>query len=120
MYSPQVLEHFQNPRNAGELDRADAAVEVQNPACGDILRVSVKLDAERRVVEARFKARGCVPSIACGSRLTELMQGRTPAELRQLRREEIADSLGGLPPASGHAAVLAIDALHALLRRMEE
>lgn len=118
MYSPQVLEHFQNPRNVGEVHASDAAVEVQNPACGDILRLSVKLDPAGRVAQARFRARGCVPAIACGSRLTEMMAGRTAGELQSLARQELIDSLGGLPEASGHAAHLAFDALRELLKKV--
>jgi nitrogen fixation NifU-like protein len=117
MYSPQVLEHFQNPRNVGDLTGADASIELQNPACGDVLRLSVKLDGGR-VAQARFRAKGCVPAIACGSRLTEMMQGRSLDELRTLSRHGLVESLGGLPPASAHAGHLAMDALAALLKRI--
>ena len=71
MYSAQLLDHFQNPRNAGELADADAVAEIQNPACGDIIRLTLKMHADR-IEEIRFKAKGCVPAIACGSALTEL------------------------------------------------
>jgi nitrogen fixation protein NifU and related proteins len=117
MYTPQVLDHFQNPRHAGEVEHADAVVEVENPACGDILRLSVRMDGGR-VAEARFQAKGCVPAMACGSRITEMMQGRTVAELRALRKEDVVDSLGGVPPASGHAGQLAVDALRALIEKL--
>jgi nitrogen fixation NifU-like protein len=117
MYSHQVLEHFQNPRNVGDLANADASVELQNPACGDVLRLSVKL-AGGRVAEVRFRAKGCVPAIACGSRLTEMMQGRSLDELRSLSRHDLVESLGGLPAASAHAGHLAMDALPALLKQI--
>src|SRR5258708_2418856 len=117
MYSAQVLDHFQDPRNVGDLADANASVELQNPACGDVLRLSVKLAGER-VTEVRFRAKGCVPAIACGSRLTEMMQGCSVAELGSLRREDLVKSLGGLPPASGHAGHLAMDALAALLKQV--
>lgn len=117
MYSPQVLDHFQNPRNAGEVKHADAAVEVQNPACGDLLRLSVRMDGGR-VAEARFQAKGCVPAMACGSRITEMMAGRTVDELRALRKEDVVDSLGGLPVASGHAGQLAVDAVRELAGKL--
>src|ERR1051326_7878571 len=119
MYSPQVLDHFQNPRHAGEVANADVVVEVQNPACGDILRLSVRM-SDGRVTEARFQAKGCVPAMACGSRITEMMTARTIAELRELRKEEVIESLGGLPPASGHAGQLAVDALRALILRISD
>ena len=117
MYSPQVLDHFQNPRNAGEVENADAVVEVQNPACGDILRLSVRVDGGR-VAEARFRAKGCVPAMACGSRITEIMSGKTLEELRAVRKEDVVESLGGLPAASGHAGQLAVDALKQLLQKL--
>ena len=117
MYSPQVLDHFEHPRNVGEVEQADAAAEVENPACGDVMRLSVKL-CDGRIVEARYRTKGCVTAIACGSRLTELLQGRTPAEARALRRQELVDSLGGLNKESVHASHLAMDALAAVLERL--
>ena len=118
MYSPRVLDHFQNPRNAGEVENADAVVEVTNPACGDILRLSTRV-AGGRVAEVRFRAKGCVPAMACGSRVTEIMAGKTLEELRSIRKEDVLDSLGGVPAASGHAGQLAVDALKALLERLK-
>jgi nitrogen fixation NifU-like protein len=118
MYSAQLLDHFQNPRNAGELPDADATAEIENPACGDVLRLSLK-STEGRITEARFKARGCVAAIACGSALTELVVGKTPNEAGDLRREDVIAALGGLPQASTHAAQLALDALSAALSRLK-
>jgi nitrogen fixation protein NifU and related proteins len=117
MYSAEVLEHFQNPCNVGDLAEAGVAVELQNPACGDILRLSAKM-AHGRVAAVRFRAKGCVPAIACGSRITEMMQDRSLDELRTLTREELVESLGGLPAASIHASHLAMDALNALLKKL--
>ncbi|HKW25432.1 MAG TPA: iron-sulfur cluster assembly scaffold protein [Terriglobales bacterium] len=117
MYSPQVLDHFEHPRNAGELPDADASVQVENPACGDILRLSAKV-SDGRITDIRFRAKGCVPSMACASLLTELVRGRTLAEARQLRREELVAAVGSLPPASMHAGHLAMDALAALLKKL--
>lgn len=110
MYSPQVLDHFEHPRNAGEVECASAAVQIENPACGDVLKLTLKV-ANGRIEEARFLARGCVASMACASALTELVRGRTVEEARALRREELVDALGGLPSASEHAGHLALDAL---------
>src|SRR4029077_6665284 len=112
MYSSQLLDHFQNPRNAGEVANPDALVQIENPACGDILKLSVRV-ADGRLEEIRFRAKGCVPAMACGSLLTELVQGRTVDEARKLRREELVEAIGGLPEASSHASHLAIDALRA-------
>src|SRR5438093_3799365 len=110
MYSPQLLDHFQNPRNAGEITDPDASVQLENPACGDILKFTARI-VDGRITEIRFLAKGCVPAMACGSLLTELVQGRTLAEARHLRPEDLAKALGGLPAASNHASHLAMGAL---------
>jgi len=116
MYSAQLLDHFQNPRNAGDLPDADATAEVENPGCGDVVRLSLKID-KNRIAEIRFKAKGCVPAMACASALTELVRGRTVQEAKLVRRDDLVAALGGLPMASAHAAQLALDALSAALRR---
>ena len=118
MYSSQLLDHFEHPRNGGELADADARVRVENPACGDILELCAKV--ERNRIEAiRFLAKGCVPAMACGSLITEMARGKTVAEARSIRKEAIVESIGGLPDASGHAAQLAVDALHALVEAIK-
>jgi nitrogen fixation protein NifU and related proteins len=117
MYSAQLLDHFEHPRNGGDIEGSDAKAEVENPICGDILRLSLKL-REGRITEARFKAKGCVPSMACGSALTELISGKSVAEARALRRDQVTEAVGGLPQASTHAAQLAIDTLAAALRNI--
>lgn len=118
MYSPQVLDHFEHPRNPGEVSNTDAAAQVENPACGDILQLTMKI-TNGRITEIRFRAKGCVPAMACGSALTELVQGRTLEEARELRREEVVQAVGGLPEASAHASHLAIDALRTALREVK-
>jgi nitrogen fixation NifU-like protein len=119
MYSERLLDHFQNPRNAGEIAGADAAVEIENPACGDLLRLTLKVDG-RRISEARFKAKGCVASIACASAMTEHVVGKTLNEAGKLQRQDVIAAVGGLPQASTHAAQLAIDALSAALKLVRE
>ena len=114
MYSPQLLDHFQNPRNDGEIADADAIAEVENPACGDVLRLSLRV-RESRIAEARFKAKGCVAAIACGSALTELITGKKVPEAQKLQREDVSAAVGGLPQASTHAAQLALDVLASAL-----
>jgi nitrogen fixation NifU-like protein len=118
MYSAQLLDHFQNPRNAGELDDADAVSEIENPVCGDVIRLSIKMRSGK-IAEVRFKAKGCVPAIACGSALTELVLGKPLAEVRQLGRDDLIAAIGGIPQASTHAAQLALDVLSAVLRQAE-
>ena len=115
MYPPRLIEHFQNPRNVGELAPPAVTVEVSNPACGDVLRLSVRWEAGR-VAEARYKVRGCTASIAAGSALTEWLGGKTRADLAAFDGAEIDAAVGGLPPASKHAAVLCADGVKALLR----
>jgi nitrogen fixation protein NifU and related proteins len=117
MYSEAVLDHFQNPRNAGTLDAATATVSVENPICGDILELSVRMEAGR-IAEARFRTRGCVTALACSSLVTELLRGKTPAEARAITSEQISEALGGLPQATLHGAQLARDAVQALLVKL--
>ena len=114
MYSAAVLDHFKNPRNAGELVGSSATVEVSNPVCGDIMQLAVRF-SEGRIVEARFKTRGCVTAIACGSLLTELIRGKTLEEAGRITYDRISDALGGLPPATVHGSQLASEALEAVL-----
>jgi nitrogen fixation NifU-like protein len=118
MYSPQLLDHFEHPRNAGEVNNPDASAQVENPACGDILELTIQV-RNGRISEICFRAKGCVPATACGSALTELVKGRTIAEARSLGHEDVSGAVGGLPEASSHASHLAIDALGAVLKQIE-
>ncbi len=90
---------------------------MENPACGDILKLTLKLEGER-IADIRFRAKGCVPAMACGSALTELVKGRTLEEARRLSREELVRRVGGLPDASVHASHLAMDTLRSLLQEL--
>jgi nitrogen fixation NifU-like protein len=117
MFSEAVLDHFRNPRNAGELSGATATVEVSNPVCGDILKLSARI-VDGRIAEARFLCRGCTTAIACASLLTEELRGRTPTEARDITAESLSQSLGGLPPATFHGAQLAADAVRALIQNL--
>jgi nitrogen fixation NifU-like protein len=117
MYSPQVLDHFEHPRNAGVVADSDASVQIENPACGDVLKVTLRV-VGNRIEEIRFLAKGCVASMACGSALTELVRGQTVEKARELTREELVRTIGGLPPASSHAGHLAVDALAAALDQL--
>lgn len=117
MYSAQVLDHFQNPRNPGQIPNPDARVQIENPACGDVLELTARVERER-IVEIRFRAKGCVSAMACASALTEIVAGRTLQEARELRRATLVEKVGGLPEASAHAAYLAVDALRDLLQKL--
>lgn len=117
MFSEAVLDHFRNPRNAGELSGASVAVEVSNPVCGDILKLSARI-VDGRIAEARFLCRGCTTSIASASVVTEELRGRLLAEARAITAESISSILGGLPTATFHGAQLAADAVQALLQNV--
>ena len=116
MFSEAVLDHFRNPRNAGELVGATTTVEVSNPACGDILKLAARV-VEGRFAEVRFLCRGCTTSIASASLLTERIGGHAIAEVRSLTPEILSEALGGLPSATFHGAQLAIDGLNALVEK---
>jgi nitrogen fixation NifU-like protein len=115
MYSERLLDHFRNPRNAGELPPPAVVVEVTNPACGDILRLSARIENEV-IAEARYKVRGCTASIATGSALAEWLPGKKRTEVAAMTAAQLEEQVGGLIPESKHAAVLCMDGLKALLR----
>ena len=115
MYSAELLDHFEHPRNPGRVDSPDASATLENPACGDILELSLKISSGR-ILDARFRAKGCVPAMACGAALTELIKGKTIEQVRRLGREEIIKAVGGLPQTSIHASHLAVDVLRAALQ----
>ncbi len=116
-YSKTVLDHFEHPRNVGDLASADAEVRLEHPVCGDIMTLAVKV-ADGRIGEVRFRTRGCVASIAAGSCLTEMIAGKSLAEAAALRREQLVEALEGLPDASVHATHLAMDALAGVLAKL--
>ncbi len=113
MFSAAVLDHFRQPRNAGELTDATHTVEVSNPVCGDVLRLAVRMDGQQ-IAEARFLCRGCTTAIAAASLLTERLIGATRNTARTITAESISAGLGGLPPATLHGAQLAESAVVAL------
>jgi len=117
MFTDRLLDHFRNPHNVGELAGATATVEVTNPVCGDVLRLSARLE-NGRIAQAKFKTQGCTAAIASSSVLTDLLAGKSAAQARAISAEEISRELGGLPPATFHAAQLCVDAVAALLQNL--
>jgi nitrogen fixation protein NifU and related proteins len=117
MYSLQVIEHFEHPRNVGEVAAPSAFARVENPACGDLMELGMKV-VDERITEIRYRTKGCVTAIACGSALTESLSGCTLDEARAFRREQLVTLLGGLTNESMHASHLAFEALQAALRQL--
>jgi nitrogen fixation NifU-like protein len=115
LYNDKILDHYQNPRNVGELEAADAVGLVENSACGDMLQLYLRIE-EGRITRATFKTFGCAAAIAASSMLTEMIQGEPLEDVQQLRKEDIAAALGGLPPMKLHCSVLAEDAVRAALQ----
>jgi nitrogen fixation NifU-like protein len=114
-YSEKVVDHVENPRNVGSLDQADPAVGtglVGAPACGDVMKLQIKVDATGVIAEARFKTFGCGSAIAASSLVTEWVKGRTVEEALAIKNTEVAEELA-LPPVKVHCSVLAEDAIRA-------
>jgi nitrogen fixation NifU-like protein len=118
-YSANVLDHFEHPRNVGDLADADAEVRLEHPVCGDIMKLAVKLN-DGRIRQVRYRTQGCVAAVAAGSCLTEMIAGKSLAEARAVQREHLLEALGGLPSASVHATHLAMDVLTQVLGKLEE
>lgn len=114
-YSEQVMDHFTNPRNVGEIENASGVGEVGNPKCGDIMKIY--LDIEDNVIkDVKFKTFGCGSAIASSSMTTEMVKGKTVEEALKLTNKDVADALGGLPPVKMHCSVLAEQAIRLAIR----
>ncbi len=114
LYNQTVMDHFMNPRNMGDLPNADGIGEVGAAACGDIMKISLKI-RDGKIEDARFKTFGCGSAIASSSMATELIKGRTIEEAMSFSNQEVVSALGGLPPVKIHCSVLAEEALKAAL-----
>jgi len=114
MYNETVLDHFQNPRNAGEIPDPDGVGSVGNPACGDVMKVYIKVSAGK-LIDIKFKTFGCAAAIACSSMASELVMGKSLDQAYRLTREEVAAALNGLPPEKMACSNLAPDAIRAAI-----
>lgn len=114
-YSDTVVDHFEHPRNAGEIETPDGEATVSNPVCGDRMRVTIRVEGDQ-IGEMRWQTRGCPPAIATSSFASELVRGWPLARVEALTREEIAEGIGGLPKDKVHCSVLAADALRAAVK----
>ena len=118
LYNDTVMDHFLNPRNMGDVQEADGVGEVGAAACGDIMKISLKI-RDGKIEDARFKTFGCGSAIASSSMATELIKGRTLDEAKNFSNQEVVDALGGLPPVKIHCSVLAEEALKAAIEDYE-
>ncbi|MFB3887500.1 MAG: iron-sulfur cluster assembly scaffold protein [Thermodesulfobacteriota bacterium] len=123
-YNPIVIDHFQHPRNMGEMENPDGVGEAQNPVCGDTMRLFLKLEGNR-ITDATFLTFGCAAAIASSSMATEMLKGKTLDEALMISNETVTEALGGLPPTKAHCSVLAQEAVKAAVmdyrkRRKEE
>lgn len=114
-YSKKVLEHFENPRNVGELSNADGVGSVGNPVCGDLMTIYIKVK-DGRISDIKFKTYGCAAAIATSSMITELAKGKTLEDALEITRDDVAKALEGLPPVKLHCSNLASDALHEAIK----
>lgn len=114
MYSEKVMEHFNNPRNVGEVENPDGVGMVGNPACGDVMKLTIKVEKDI-ITDIRFKTFGCGAAIATSSMVTEMVKGRPLSEAEGITNQAVAEALDGLPPIKMHCSNLAADALHAAI-----
>lgn len=111
LYSEKVMDHFNNPRNVGVIEDADGVGEVGNPVCGDMMKITIKVDDSDHIDDIKFQTLGCGAAIATSSIVTEMARGMTVQEAVQISKQQVADELGGLPAAKMHCSVLATDGL---------
>lgn len=115
MYSEKVMDHFQHPRNVGEIENASGVGTVGNAKCGDIMRIYLDISDEGIVREAKFKTFGCGAAVATSSMATELVRGKTIQEALEVTNKAVMEALDGLPPVKVHCSLLAEEGIHAAL-----
>lgn len=115
MYSEKVMDHFQNPRNVGEIEGASGTGTVGNAKCGDIMRIYLDIDENHVIRDVKFKTFGCGAAVATSSMATEMVKGKTIEEAMQVTNKAVCEALDGLPPAKIHCSLLAEEAIHAAL-----
>lgn len=118
MYTEKVMDHFQNPRNVGEIANADGIGEVGNATCGDIMKIYLKVE-DNRILDVKFKTFGCGAAIATSSMVTEMVKGKTLEEALEITNKAVAEALDGLPPQKMHCSNLAADALHEAIKNYQ-
>jgi len=118
-YNKNVLEHFKNPRNMGEIKNPDAEATVGNPSCGDVMKIMLKIEGDR-IKDIKFQTMGCAAAIATSSMTTELARGKALGEAKKITNKDVAEALGQLPPIKIHCSNLAADALKKAIENFEE
>ena len=119
MYTDKVMDHFENPRNVGEIENPDGIGKQGNPVCGDVMELGIKVK-DNIIEDARFRTFGCCAAIATSSMVTEMVKGKTMEEAEEISKQAVAEALDGLPPAKMHCSNLAADALHDAIRDYKE
>ncbi|MBW3000234.1 Fe-S cluster assembly scaffold protein NifU [Candidatus Woesearchaeota archaeon] len=119
MYSEKVMEHFKNPKNAGEIENADGIGKIGNPHCGDVMEVFIKVENDK-IVDAKFKTYGCCAAIACSDIVCEMAKGKTLDEALEITKDDVVKALGDLPPLKVHCSILGVDALHKAIEDYKE
>ncbi|MFP4457017.1 MAG: Fe-S cluster assembly scaffold protein NifU [Clostridia bacterium] len=120
MYTEKVMDHFQNPRNVGEMEDANAVGEVGNVTCGDIMRMYLKIDENDVIQDVKFKTFGCAAAIASSSVMTELIKGKTVEQALKISKNDVSEELGGLPSVKVHCSILATEALEEAIKNYRE
>lgn len=123
LYSKEVMDHFENPRNIGEIANADGVGKVGNPVCGDVMMLTIKVGKKNEkeyIEDIKFKTFGCAAAIATSSMITEMAKGKTLEEAYNIERKDVSKSLGGLPPVKEHCSNLSADALKKAIDNYKE
>ena len=113
MYNEKVVDYFMHPRNAGRLEDANAVGEVGNPKCGDVMKIYLKIDDNEVIQDIRFETFGCAAANATSSMVTEMAKGKTISDAMKINNKDVAEALGGLPPAKLHCSLLAQEGIEA-------
>jgi nitrogen fixation NifU-like protein len=117
IYSNKVIKHFKNPHNQGVIKNADAVGEAGNPACGDVMKIYLKINRKQDFIkDIKFETLGCAAAIAVSSAMTDIVKGKTLDEAMKIKKDEIVKSLGGLPPLKIHCSMLGLEALHKAIK----
>lgn len=120
MYTEKVMDHFRNPRNIGTIENADAVSEIGNAACGDLMKLYLKIDEHQIITDIKFQTFGCAAAIACSSMVTVMAKGKSIDDAEKITKKDVADQLDGLPPVKMHCSNLGADGLQLAIRNYKK